>query len=115
MTELTLKKEGSASVDSGQSFLFTVEGMDANTKDIKISVLICSNGERTISALPLGRYRVTEQTAWSWRYTPQQNEQEILLGSEASQNMLTFTNEREEKKWLDGGAYKENLFNNTEQ
>lgn len=115
LTELTLKKEGSDSVDSGQSFLFTVEGMDENTKDIKISVLICANGERTISALPLGRYRVTEQTAWSWRYTPQQNEQEILLGSEASQNMLTFINEREEKKWLDGGAYKENLFNNTEQ
>lgn len=101
---LTITKEGSQSIDENQSFIFTVEGMG-----IKLDVVINGNGSVTIQDLPIGEYTVTENTAWSWRYTPVNGNQTITLTANG-ENTVSFSNKRSWIYWLSGDSYHENQF-----
>ena len=70
--------------------------------------------EITITDLPIGKYTITEQTDWSWRYAPTDGKtsQTITL-SPTEENIVTFENTRAEVKWLDGDSYDVNIFNGT--
>ena len=109
LTTLTIRKSGWATIDEGQTFLFTVRGTDENTRDIALTVTVHGNGKTTVAELPVGNYTVTEMTDWSWRYTPEGGAaQTVTAGAEGAE--LTFANGRTEEKWLDGGDFAVNLF-----
>ena len=104
VADLTIKKEGAEDIDENQSFIFTVTGPN----NFSAKVVIQGNRSVTIKGLKVGTYTVTEDTDWSWRYTPQGgNSQEITL-SATEPNTVTFTNTRSKGKWLGGDAYKLN-------
>ncbi len=109
LTTLTIRKTGRAAIDEGQTFLFTVRGTDANTRDVELTVTVHGNGKTTVAELPVGSYTVTEMTDWSWRYTPEGGAaQTVTAGADGAE--LTFANGRTEEKWLDGGAFAVNQF-----
>ena len=115
--DLTITKSGiqvvdhheadSSSNEEKQSTMFRVEGKDYSGTEINMTVTICGNGSVTIRHLPLGTYTVTEITGWSWRYKPEDGEQEVSV-EYGKVNEVTFENDRTEKYWLSGDSYAEN-------
>lgn len=107
-TTLTIQKSGWEAIDENQTFLFHIQGIEAKTEEINLTVTVHGNGKTTITDLPVGKYRVTEMTGWSWRYTPAGNAQEITLA--VGGTTLPFANQRTENNWLDGDSFSVNLF-----
>lgn len=107
-TTLTIQKSGWEAIDENQTFLFHVQGIEATTEEISLTVTVHGNGKTTITDLPVGKYRVTEMTGWSWRYAPAGNAQEITLA--VGGTTLPFANQRAKNKWLDGDSFHVNLF-----
>lgn len=122
LTSLTICKEGYSqyeAIDPNQSFLFKVIG-----DGVDLIVTVHGNGSTTINGLIAGgEYTVTELSDWSWRYefsswqftsgdtataNGNTNNASVTLGSDG--NTITFTNTRDEKKWLDGDSWLDNLF-----
>ena len=110
---LTIQKTGWDEVDENQAFLFHVKGIDEKNKDIDMIVTVYGNGKSTIADLPIGKYDVSEQTNWSWRYTPKSGLQTITLVP--SGGTLTFENSRTQTQWLDGDNYRVNHFDSKNQ
>lgn len=114
-TSLTITKTAAAGTtfDSGDSFVFTVKGGDLPAERLK--VVITGAGTKTITGLTVGEtYTVTEDTDWSWRYTPtytvgttQTNS--IKLVADASENVVTVTNSKDKNQWLSGSAQVKNI------
>ena len=100
-TSLTITKAAAkdTTIDPNQTFIFNVKG-----EDVDMDVVITGTGSVTIDGLTVGAtYTVTEKTDWSWRYNQEsvtgldQNNQIQLA---ASDNKVTFTNEKTNSKWL---------------
>ena len=107
LTDLTISKQGCEAIDENQSFIFTVTGGELPEAGLK--VVVKGNGSVTITGLKVGTtYTITEDTGWSWRYTPTANGQEHTMVADKTQNTVTFTNERKEDKWLNGCSIKVN-------
>ena len=106
LTDLTIVKTGWNSIDENQSFIFKVTGSGIG----EIEVVIHGDGSAKITGLQVGKeYTVTEVSGWSWRYEPEKETQKITLGG-GVENQVTFTNKRENGKWLSGDNYQENRF-----
>ena len=100
---LTIEKDGcNETLDENQSFVFTVSGNGVN-----MDVVIHGNNSVTIKDLPAGSYTVTENTDWSWRYTPDGNGKTVEVPG-GGNGTVTFINSRDKVKWLDGNAYCDN-------
>lgn len=117
--DLTITKSGAQDIDENQSFVFTVTGTDTKTSGINMTVVINGNGSVTITQLPIGAYTVTEDTGWSWRYTPDASTKSVTAENVSDgSHTLTFTNTRTADnstanngwKWLNGCAYVKNKF-----
>lgn len=108
-TTLTITKSGAnEKLDPNQTFIFNVNG-----DGVDLDVTIHGNDSVTIAGLKVGEtYTVTEKT-WSWRYEPSSASQVKTLTANETENVLTFTNTRDQSKWLDGNAWADNLFNQT--
>lgn len=104
VADLTITKSGAKDIDENQSFIFTVTGPN----NFSAKVVIQGNSSVTIKGLKVGTYTVTEDTDWSWRYTPQNRTQSITLNP-AVTNTVTFVNTRSKGKWLGGDAYEHNI------
>lgn len=116
LTTLTIQKLGCEDIDENQTFLFHVKGSptDPNTKDIDLTVTVHGNGQTTVTDLPVGDYTVTEETGWSWRYTPQSGaERKVTVG--AGGLTVQYQNNRTQTQWLDGDNYSVNHFNSKNQ
>lgn len=119
LADLTITKSGADGIDENQSFIFTVKG-DANdprTKDISLKVVITGNTSVTIKDLPIGKYYITEDGNWSWRYSAVSAEKTLkpvatLLEGES--NTVYITNTRTERYWLSGDSVAENQFDPVE-
>ena len=107
-TTLTIQKSGWEAIDENQTFLFHIQGIEDTTEEIDLTVTVHGNGKTTITDLPVGKYRVTEMTGWSWRYAPAGNAQEITLAVDGT--TLPFANQRAKNNWLDGDSFHVNLF-----
>lgn len=107
-TTLTIQKSGWEAIDENQTFLFHIQGIEDTTEEIDLTVTVHGNGKTTIRDLPVGKYRVTEMTGWSWRYAPAENAQEITLDVDGT--TLQFANQRTKNNWLDGDSFHVNLF-----
>lgn len=105
VADLTITKQGCADIDENQSFIFNVTGPDGYSTRVAIK----GNGSVTITGLKIGDYTVTEETGWSWRYTPSGSGQTITL-QPTGENVVAFANSRTGLKWLGGDAYNQNIF-----
>ena len=104
--DLTITKTGAnETADPGQSFLFTVTGPD----NYSTEVIIVGNDSVTLKNLKIGTYTVAENTGWSWRYRPKENDKEITLVANQT-NTVTIENERKKDQWLDGNVHTDNKF-----
>lgn len=104
LTDLTIFKTGCDDGDENQSFLFTVTG-----DGTALQVVIHGNGSATIKGLKVGtQYTVTENTNWSWRYTPENAEQIKTLEANSEKNTVTFKNNRTTPTWLSSETSCEN-------
>ena len=118
-TDLTIKKaypeNADYSIDVNQTFIFDIKGISGTTTaDIDLTVTVHGDGEITITDLPIGKYTITEQTDWSWRYAPTDGKaSKTITLSPTEENIVTFENTRAEVKWLDGDSYDVNIFNGT--
>lgn len=116
LTTLTIQKQGCEDIDENQTFLFHVKGSpaDPNTKDIDLTVTVHGNGQTTVTDLPVGEYTVTEETEWSWRYTPQSGaERKVTVG--VGGLTVQYQNSRTQTQWLDGDNYSVNHFDSKNQ
>lgn len=100
------KKVKDATIDDGQSFIFTITG-----PGIAKRVVIQGDGFVTLKGLKVGTYTVTEDTTWSWRYTPQDGaEKTATLSAANDSDEVTFVNERTNPKWVTTDVYCKNEF-----
>lgn len=110
-TELTITTKSTASIDSNQAFIFNIKGKaGTETENIDLTVTVVGNGSVTVTKLPTGNYTVTEICDWSWRYENATAQREVTLQYNENGNELVFDNSRENGKWLDGNAVKNNKF-----
>ena len=111
-----------------QDFYFQLQDTAANTVwDIIIpaSDIIVGKNFITIADLPVGEYKVTEKTDWSWRYkfkevTAEQDNSAAQEGTSITFDFtyvgetVTFTNVRDTDIWIDGNTRCRNIFNSTD-
>lgn len=109
---LKITKEVDDSKDPYQTFVFHVEGYAKveGMPDTDMTVVIPGNGSTIIEHLPVGDYTVTEDTSWSWRYTPDAASKTAKIENPSVTPEVEFTNNRTSDKWLDGNAYADNQF-----
>lgn len=106
VADLTITKQGYEEIDGMQSFIFTVTGPEGFSKKIVIQ----GNGTVVLTGLKIGDYTVTEDTSWSWRYTPDGGAARTITLQAGKTNSVTYVNDRTNNKWLDGNAYCKNVF-----
>lgn len=105
--DLTIKKTGTQPIDENQSFVFKVTKDGDST--FSMDVVIQGNSSVTIKSLKPGTYTVTEETGWSWRYTPNANGKKVEPeNAENGVVTVTFENTRPKNKWLNGSTWCEN-------
>ena len=108
VADLTITKTGYVATDGEQSFIFTVTGPEGFSKKIVIQ----GNGTVVLKGLKIGEYTVTEDTRWSWRYTPERGSVSITL-KPGETNAVTYVNNRTNDKWLGDDSYVKNVFTKT--
>ena len=98
-------------VDTNQVFIFRIQ---CEERGIDLYVHIKGAGSVTVTNLPRGIYTVTEETAWSWRYTPDAESKRVDM-SESSKR-VSFENRGSEKidMWLSSFDEKSNRFKKSE-
>lgn len=71
-----------------------------------MDVVITGAKSVIITGLKVGEtYTVTEDTSWSWRYTPTDGkEKSVTLSATSTENTVTFTNEKNNSSWLNALA-----------
>ena len=94
--DLTITKAGDKDkIDQNQIFVFRVVS-DDNKTDMEVTVK--GIGSVTIKGLPLGTtYTVTEETDWTWQYTPDKSKEVFTPSGDYS---VTFTNTYSKSNWL---------------
>lgn len=94
--DLTIEKTGEK-IDQNQTFVFRVQG-----EGVDMQVVITGPNNQTIKNLPVGDYTITEDTSWSWKYTPVGDAtQELKAGSILDGvATVTFKNENKGTNWL---------------
>lgn len=106
VADLTITKSGDIT-DENQSFIFYVKD---STGKLVNTVIINGTGSVTIKDLPLDTYTVTEDTNWSWRYTPTDGASKTITLIANGENDVKFNNNRSWIYWLSGDSYNENQF-----
>lgn len=106
VADLSITKQGYQEIDGKQSFIFTVTGPEGFSKKIVIQ----GNGTVVLTGLKIGEYTVTEDTSWSWRYTPKGGAVQKIELQPGITNTVNYMNDRTNDKWLDGNAYCKNVF-----
>lgn len=131
---LTIVKKTTDASAMGQTFRFKVtrkasEDSPAETRmvEVKVSERRDEDGETWYVgsvqfAAPTGIYTVEEDTNWAWRYegelsTPgkapgKSAELTISSASSAGDTVVTCVNTRTKDKWVDGGSWAKNVWEN---
>lgn len=107
LTSMTITKTGD-NVDESAVFLFTVKDADS---DFETQIAIEGTGSKTIYGVTVGnKITVTEETDWSWRYTPGSSSVEKTINEDATKNVYEFNNSPTNNKWLDDDCIAVNDF-----
>lgn len=99
--DLTIKKTAAngSEIDQNQTFVFHVKG---NNNGVDMQVVITGPGKQVIKNLPVGEYTITEDTSWSWKYTPVDGAMKTLMTSDIENGAatVTFENKNNGTNWL---------------
>ena len=99
LTDLTIRKNATP-YDANDMFIFTVKHGD----EVVAKVTLKAGESVTIKDLTVGEtYTVTEDTSWSWRYSPDKETHSIKL--EPTGNKVTVTNTLDNNNWLGASSY----------
>ena len=97
--DLTIEKKAASdsNIDPNQTFVFRVQGEGVN-----MQVVITGANKQVIKNLPVGDYTITEDTSWSWKYTPVGNAEKTLTTSDIKNGVatVTFENKNNGTNWL---------------
>lgn len=109
--QLTIEKKATegTTIDQNQTFVFKIT--NNNGIDIDMEVVIKGTGKTTIKGLPVGTYTVEEDTNWSWRYTPElqnENPKTVVVDAKSPNGNISFTNKLSTNQWLSGNSYADN-------
>ena len=128
-TNISTKFTDGTQVEKGGTVLYRIKGVygDLLTENIDLQVAAECNDDGTvdsitINGLPVGKYKVTQEKAWIWRYTLSTVDSNVTNPTLAyntlsfalpkqNGNYLTFNDEITYNKWADGNSYIENKFN----
>lgn len=94
--DLTIEKTGK-NIDQNQTFVFRVQG-----EGVDMQVVITGTNKQVIKNLPVGDYTITEDTSWSWKYTPVDGAMKTLMTSDIENGAatVTFENKNNGTNWL---------------
>ncbi len=101
--DLTIVKAAAADskpIDPNQTFVFRVKG---NNNDVDMQVVITGASKQVIKNLPVGEYTITEDTNWSWKYTPVDKDGAVVPSqtiTATGATTVTFENENNGTNWL---------------
>ena len=100
--DLTIQKAAKAgtTIDPNQTFVFKVKNNETNQA---MEVVITGEGKKTIKNLPMGSYTITEDTSWSWKYTPVDKNGAAELSqtiTATGATTVTFENKNKGTNWL---------------
>lgn len=86
-------------IDPHQTFVFKVTNKDTGKT---MEVVITGEAQQTIKNLPVGDYTITEDTSWSWKYTPVGDATQELKAGRIHDGVatVTFKNENNGTNWL---------------
>ncbi len=95
--QLTITKTGGV---DGEPYVFDIY-KDGNKYT---EATIVGNGSVTISELPVGIYKIEEDTSWSWRFEPTISDPVTLPNTDKTETSgtITCTNKFTFEKWLNG-------------
>lgn len=116
MFDLTIVKaaaDDSKPIDEDQTFVFHVKGKNNN---VDMQVVITGANKQVIKNLPVGEYTITEDTSWSWKYTPVDNNQSVMEENiQDGAATVTFENENKGTNWLTSLAKALNVWKDNGQ
>ncbi len=96
---LTIEKKAASdsNIDQNQTFVFRVKG-----EGVDMQVVITGEAQQTIKNLPVGEYTITEDTNWSWKYTPVDGATQELKSDSIHDGAatVTFENKNNGTNWL---------------
>lgn len=101
--DLTIVKAAAADskpIDPNQTFVFRIKG---NNNDVDMQVVITGASKQVIKNLPVGEYTITEDTNWSWKYTPVDKDGAVVPSqtiTATGATTVTFENENKGTNWL---------------
>lgn len=100
--DLTIEKKAAngSTIDPNQTFVFRVQG---NNNDVDMQVVITGANKQVIKNLPVGEYTITEDTNWSWKYTPVDKDGAAVPSqtiTATGATTVTFENENKGTNWL---------------
>ena len=100
--DLTIEKKAAngSTIDPNQTFVFRVQG---NNNDVDMQVVITGASKQVIKNLPVGEYTITEDTNWSWKYTPVDKDGAVVPSqtiTATGATTVTFENENKGTNWL---------------
>jgi len=129
--DLTIEKDGWKEIDPYQTFIFDVNSTEFtavkevsgiavnstldvcselnNLEAVDLEVMVAENGSVTITYLPLGKYTVTEDENWSWRYSVVGDKIKPVEVNKTG-GAITVANTRPDVFWMDGNAWCRNIF-----
>ena len=111
--DLVITKTGRQGIDENQAFVFRVQGPDV---DMYVTIRFDNDNKAsnsvTIKGLKVGNYTVTEQTGWSWRYTPTAGTKTFTPNSAIYE--VKFDNNRNKTLWLNGCSWAVNNWGSSE-
>ena len=114
--DLTIVKaaaDDSKPIDEDQTFVFHVKG---NNNDVDMQVVITGANKQVIKNLPVGEYTITEDTSWSWKYTPTSKDQFVTTSDiNNGTATVTFENENKGTNWLTSLAKALNVWKDNGQ
>lgn len=98
LTIVKAAADDSKPIDEDQTFVFHVKGKNNN---VDMQVVITGADKQVIKNLPVGEYTITEDTNWSWKYTPVGNDQSVMEENiQDGAATVTFKNENKGTNWL---------------
>ena len=99
LTIVKAEADDSKSIDPKQTFVFKVTNKDTGKT---MEVVITGKAKQTIKNLPVGDYTITEDTSWSWKYTPDDDATQELKAGIIHDGVatVTFKNKNNGTNWL---------------
>lgn len=114
--DLTIVKaaaDDSKPIDEDQTFVFHVKGKNNH---VDMQVVITGANKQVIKNLPVGEYTITEDTSWSWKYTPTSKDQFVTTSDiNNGTATVTFENENKGTNWLTSLAKALNVWKDNGQ